>query len=294
MCNLYFIEFYTGERKDSRTKSISKIKLGNIMNNVRKVGVTRRESVTHERQDSLSKSTSPSSSSIGAPATTQSSASPSTRKSSDKDKKKPTGLASFKAKTGLLGGKNKKSKVEKEIESSGGKELKHRLFFREKVEPSDEEILDAIGAEQSVKVVSQSINEIANAATFMKKFLDGKKPPTPGASGFPSSVLYVGSLKARLSRTGDDLINNETGAKASEAARFSKNSAMSSTVFLGKMISRKDKHGLIRGGSDNSDEEVESFKDNPVFVALEKVKLKAQMSVESDSRAHSRASNARY
>ena len=103
------------------------------------------------------------------------------------------GLSSFKAKTGLLGKNKKLNKQEKESETNS-KELKHRLFFTDKNEPTDEEVLEAIGAEPSTKVVSTSINEIANAAKFMKKFLDGKKAD---ATGLPGSVLYVGSLKAR-------------------------------------------------------------------------------------------------
>jgi len=119
----------------------------------------------------------------------------------------------------------------------------------------------------------------------MKKFIDGKKPPPQATTkpGFPGSVLYVGSLKARLSKTDTDI--------SKDIKDISKNPAMSTTVFLGKMISRKDKQGLIRGGSNNSDEEVESYKDNPVFLALEKVKMRQQTSLDSDSRAASRTSH---
>ena len=121
----------------------------------------------------------------------------------------------------------------------------------------------------------------------MKKFIDGKKPPPQATTkpGFPGSVLYVGSLKARLSKTDADI--------SKDIKDISKNPAMSTTVFLGKMISRKDKQGLIRGGSNNSDEEVESYKDNPVFLALEKVKMRQQTSLDSDSRAASRTSHIR-
>ena len=121
----------------------------------------------------------------------------------------------------------------------------------------------------------------------MKKFIDGKKPPPQATTkpGFPGSVLYVGSLKARLSKTDTDI--------SKDIKDISKNPAMSTTVFLGKMISRKDKQGLIRGGSNNSDEEVESYKDNPVFLALEKVKMRQQTSLDSDSRAASRTSHIR-
>ena len=51
------------------------------------------------------------------------------------------------------------------------------------------------------------------------------------------------------------------------------------------MISRKDKYGLIRDGSDMTTatgEEEDSSRDNPVIEALEKVKIR-QQSLDSDS-----------
>ena len=99
---------------------------------------------------------------------------------------------------------------------------------------------------------------------------------------------------ARLSKKDEDSDNveDENGEGSGSGEKIRKNPAMSSTVFLGKMMSRKDKHGLIRGGS-NSDEEIDMNKDNPVIVALEKVKLKNQTSLDSESRAGSRVSHIR-
>ena len=96
-------------------------------------------------------------------------------------------------------------------------------------------------------------------------------------------MLFVGSLKERLSKPGED-------EASTEAIR--RNPVMSSTVFLGKMISRKDKHGLVRGGSDSSGQEEDTSRDNPVIMALEKVKQK-QQSLDTDSRAASRTSHVR-
>ena len=90
-------------------------------------------------------------------------------------------------------------------------------------------------------------------------------------------------MKAKLSKAPEEL---------EEEVKMVKNPVMKSTVFLGKMISRKDKRGLKRGGS--SDGEVDSMKENPIFLALEKVKMKQQNSLDSDSRAASRASKTRY
>ena len=59
------------------------------------------------------------------------------------------------------------------------------------------------------------------------------------------------------------------------------------------MISKRDKHGLFTGTPDPlEDENIPKPKDNPVMIALEKVRLKPQISLDSsDSRAASRASH---
>ena len=140
------------------------------------------------------------------------------------------------------------------------------------------------------EIVAQSMDKIANAASVFKKFLDGKRPlsdtiaggDTTNKTSVPSSVLYVGFLKARLSKTEGD----GAGLKAIRS-----NTVMNTTVFLGKMISRKDKYGLIRG-SDMAGEEEDSSRDNPLIAALEKVKLR-QQSLDSDSRAASQTSHVR-
>merc|ERR1719232_2010756 len=243
------------ESRRSSAKSISKIKLGSLVGNVRKTGVGRKESIS-VASDQASKSTSPSSSTGGG------------KDLKDSPSSTGSGVAT-------------KKKVEAE-QPPATKEWKTRLFFRQKEDLTDEEILDAIGAEESPKVVGQSLGEVAHAATFMKKLLDGKKETTPAKSpglSLSGSVFYVGSLKAKLSKAPDE---------EEEEVKMIKNPAMKSTVFLGKMISRKDKRGLKRGGS--SDEEMDSMKENPIFLALEKVKMKQQTSLDSDSRAASRAS----
>ena len=99
------------------------------------------------------------------------------KKTSEKDKdKKKSGSGLSKFKTGFFG-KGKK-KVEKDTVVTTGKEMKQRLFFREKKDLTDDEILQAIGEDDSQKVIAQSMDEIASAATVMKKFLSGKRPPS--------------------------------------------------------------------------------------------------------------------
>ena len=259
------------ETKAAGRPAVAKMKLSSTMTNVK-------ESASLES----SKST-PQANSVSGIVSSASS-----RKISEKDKeKKKSGSGLSKFKTGFFG-KGKK-KVEKDTVVATGKELKQRLFFREKKELTDEEILQAIGADDSQKILAQSMDEIANAATVMKKFLDGKRPPSPsckpGDMTIPGSVVYVGSLKARLSKAGEDEVSLEA---------IRRNPVMSSTVFLGKMISRKDKDGLIRGSSGLSgDQETETSRDNPLIAALEKVKLR-QQSLDTDSRAASRTSHVRY
>ena len=226
---------------DAKTspKLSPKMKIGSVVGNMRKMGVTRKESVSLDN----SKSSTPSSSVIGTKDSMSSTPSTiNTKKTSDKDKRKgSSGLSSFKAKTGLLGGKSKKKQDKDKEAENKVKQLKHRLFFLDKQELTDQEVLDAIGADhdQVPKVVGQSINEIAHAATFMKKFLKGKaeddKSSGSAGGGMPNSMLYIGALKARLSRTGDDLM------KRDDASNLTKTPVFQSTVFLGKMKVRKDR-----------------------------------------------------
>ena len=180
-------------------------------------------------------------------------------------KKKNTSLSSFKVRTGFLGGKKKKSGNTGDSDKGKLKEIKRRLFFQKKSEYSDEEILRNLGTDNPQKIVGQSMEEIANAATFMKKFLR-LKDLTRSNRRWPTPV-YVGSIK------GCD-------------AQILRNTAVSTTIFLGKIISKKDKYGLYRG-SESGTSSAESFKnkDNPLFVALEKIKSKHQSSLDStDSR----------
>ena len=240
-CYKIYLPLDPNEIKSTGGAPVAKMKFGSIMSNVRKASIASKDSVD------TSKST-PANSVSGLVS------SASTRKGSEKDKdKKKSGSGLSKFKTGFLSKGKKKSEKEAAVVSTG-KELKHRLFFREKRELTDEEILQAIGEDDSQKIVAQSMDEIANAATVMKKFLDGKRPlsetiaggDTTNKTSIPGSVLYVGSLKARLSKTEGD----EDGLKAIRS-----NAVMNTTVFLGKMISRKDKYGLIRGGSNMTGEE---------------------------------------
>lgn len=171
-------------------------------------------------------------------------------------KKKNTCLSSFKVRSGFLGGKKKKSGTPSDGDKGKAKEIKRRLFFQKKLEYTDEEILRNLGTDSPQKVVGQSMDEIANAATFMKKFLR-LKDLTRSNLRWPTPV-FVGSGK------GCD-------------ARILRNTAVSTTIFLGKMISKKDKHGLYRGSeSGTSSAESLKDKDNPLLVALAKIKSKHQ------------------
>ena len=67
-----------------------------------------------------------------------------------------------------------------------------------------------------------------------------------------------------------------------------KNTALSTTIFLGKIISKKDKYGLYRG-QEGSDEENLQENDNPLLTALQKIKSKIEPLDPIDSRSASPA-----
>ena len=119
-------------RTNVKSPSLSKMKLGSIMSNVRKsvaggaAGTGRRDSTSLES----TKSNTPSGSVAGAKEPVSGASSAASRKFSDKEKKK-TGGSLSKFKSGLLGKNKKKIEKEKEAEVSSGKDLKPRLFFRE-------------------------------------------------------------------------------------------------------------------------------------------------------------------
>ena len=71
---------------------------------------------------------------------------------------------------------------------------------------------------------------------------------------------------------------------------------MGTTQFMGKMTYLKDKHGLYSGQPnqliDDNVQDIKYVQDNPIFLALDKVKVRQQLSVDSGprSRGVSRAS----
>ena len=246
--------------KKSATKALSKMKLNSIMGSLK--NVSKKESVAPSEVSEVS---NPAPSNIAGKKPL-----PATRKgitTTEKDlKKKNTCLSSFKVRTGFLGGKKKKSGNTGDSDKGKFKEMKRRLFFQKKSEYSDEEILRKLGTDSPQKVVGQSMEEIANAATFMKKFLR-LKDLTRSNLKWPAPV-YVGSMKGC-----------EPG--------ILRNTAVSTTIFLGKMISKKDKHGLYRvsdSASGTSSAESLKDKDNPLLVALAKIKSKHQSLDSTDSR----------
>ena len=88
--------------------------------------------------------------------------SPGKRGGSSGAKKAASGLAAFKK--GSAFGKKKKEMSADESEVGGSKEIKLRLFFKERNEQTDEEVLANIGREVVPKELVQGMNEIVNAA----------------------------------------------------------------------------------------------------------------------------------
>ena len=204
-------------------------------------------------------------------------------------KKAASGLAAFKKGSGF--GKKKKEVSAEESEVGGSKEMKLRLFFKERNEQTDEEVLANIGREVVPKELGQGMNEIVNAASMMKKLMKEKEQasiPSVEVVGstedHSTSLTYTGTLKNRLtsSRSTSRVTNNNAVDIAHHA-----------THFLGKIMARKDRHGLYVGSPQSSLEKEQGKPlDNPVITALEKVRLRPQGSTDSGESRASRASAA--
>ena len=108
-------------------------------------------------------------------------------------KKFGSGLSAFKSKMGA--GKTKKKEEEKKEEPKEGK-LKVRLFFQERVEePSEEEILARIGQEAEARAATLGMDQIAQAAKAMRRFVATVEESkveelrVPRMAGLPTSIL---------------------------------------------------------------------------------------------------------
>ena len=93
-------------------------------------------------------------------------------------------------------------------------------------------------------------------------------------TGIPPPIFYIRKLRNRLSNS---------LKKGSQS--------MGTTQYLGKMKYLKDKHGLYTGQTDNVQDR-KDVQDNPIFLALDKVNIRHELSVDSGprSRGVSRAS----
>ena len=209
--------------------------------------------------------------------------------------KKPVtnaGIAAFKTKSGMFGGKKQKPKPEKENQQIVIKELKPRLFFQKRTELTDVEILANIGKYEINGELVHGLDKIVKAASIVKKVCkdkEGDKTPKKSKqpTGLPASILYVGALKDRLAAKDAQGISSKDFGKP-----VSRYAVTATTKFLGKMMLKKDKRGLYVGSPDSAMSESEiKDEENPVFLALEKVKLKPQISMDSgESRMGSRTS----
>ena len=204
-------------------------------------------------------------------------------------KKAASGLAAFKKGSGF--GKKKKEVSAEEADVGGSKEMKLRLFFKERNEQTDEEVLANIGREVVPKELGQGMNEIVNAASMMKKLMKEKEQAAIPAvevvgstKDHSTSLTYTGTLKNRLSSSRST--SRVTSNNAVDVAHHA-------THFLGKIMARKDRHGLFVGSPQSSLEQEQGKPlDNPVITALEKVRLRPQGSTDSGESRASRASAA--
>lgn len=163
------------------------------------------------------------------------------------------------------------AKEDTELENES-KELKHRIFFVEKKELTDEEVLNELGREAWVPEKNRTnLQGLMKATTIAKRLAKEKKESRAERD---TSIIYSGSLRNKLSKDSE----KDKGKVLTGTAKF-----------LGKMIHRKDKHGLIveppvDGESDGKDE-------NPIIVALDKLNIKLNGRDSKSSRSMSSLSH---
>ena len=143
-----------------------------------------------------------------------------------------------------------------EDQDLASRELKQRIFFKEKVELTDEEILARIGGEFWNSESSLQLHGFIKATTFAKKLAKEKKKSRVERE---TGLIYCGSIRSKLSQD----VHNEKSK-----------SLIENIQYLGAMEDTRDKHGLY----------TEDLKaENPIFVALERLSLKQNQDTDSRS-----------
>ena len=162
------------------------------------------------------------------------------------------------------GGRGKGEQGRKEVEQLvavedqdlASRELKQRIFFKEKVELTDEEILARIGREAWSSESGHQLHGFMKATTFAKKLAKEKKKSRAESE---TGLIYCGSVRTKLSQ---DVHNEKT------------KTLLENIKFLGAMEDTRDKHGLFT-------EDLQA--ENPIFVALERLNVKQNQDTDSRS-----------
>merc|ERR1712218_29834 len=183
------------------------------------------------------------------------------------------------------GGAGDKGRAEdRDAEEEQGKEtgVKHRIFFIEKEVLSDDDLLAQLGREAwAASEPRSNMQGLMKAATFAKKFGREKKVAREERD---SSIVYSGALRDRLSRDKQPEVDRSRVLAGS-------------VKFLGKMMNRKDKHGLYGdmestlATEDEADGGKEE-KENPIIAALDKLNIKTHGRDSGVSRSMSSMSHA--
>ena len=125
--------------------------------------------------------------------------------------------AALKSKTGLFGGKKKKTEKEaiKEIKP---KKMRDRIFFIPRNEQTDDEVIDNIGSLHFSKEVSQGFETIVKTASMMQRFCKEKESERKAS-------IHEGNVKGKLK-----LLDLSPDSNKNSAAII-----LDSTKFLGKV-----------------------------------------------------------
>ena len=250
-----------------RRPSISKAAkaLGKVGDIARKI--KRENSLKNEEASSGNSSPS-----LAASSSRRGSKSPSSPLSSSRSS--PLSSLKHNKKTSKKGDKNKPEETAievEQVEDEGSKEFKQRIFFIEKTELTDDQVLDQLGKETWELQPRTNLQGVMKAATLAKKLVKEKK--VSRVESQPKTIVYSGQVREKLIKD----------------SNIDKSKVLAGSVkFLGKMMNRKDKYGLYM---EQREQDSGSREENPIILALDRLNIKTNGRESKSSRTVSSMSN---